>query len=268
MSLFNTLNTGITGLSTNGMALSVIGDNISHLNTTGFKGSTAQFEDLVVQKLGQGRGERGLGSSVAKVRQSFAQGALEGSSRNGDVAIDGRGFFVVANSEGGNFYTRAGQFDMTSDGFLTDPSGNRLQGYGVTAPGGPLGTAVGDLNIPTAPLPATVTTEIGLTANLAPGTNGGVPSAPPVIAPGDGFDVVTDAADFTTSMTVYDSLGQSHDLTVAFFETGSGAWTYSAYVDAGETGGTAGEPLEIATGTLAFDTSGNLDPTASTVTPR
>ena len=168
MSLFNALNTGISGLGTNGLALSVIGDNISHLNTNGFKGSTAQFQDLVIQKLGGGRGELGLGSATGKIRQSFAQGALEGSSRNGDVAIDGKGFFVVSNAEGADFYSRAGQFQLTTDGFLQDLSGNRLQGYGVVSPGGALSTSVGDLSISADPIPGTPTTEITLAANLDP----------------------------------------------------------------------------------------------------
>ena len=64
MGLFNALNTGITGLGSNGLALSVIGDNISHLNTNGFKGSTAQFQDLIVQKLDGGKGTLGLGSAT------------------------------------------------------------------------------------------------------------------------------------------------------------------------------------------------------------
>jgi flagellar hook protein FlgE len=134
MGLFNALHTGITGLASNGLALSVIGDNISHLNTNGFKGSTAQFQDLIVTKLDGGKGTLGLGSATGKIRQSFAQGALEGSTRNGDVAIDGKGFFVVSNTEGDDFYSRAGQFQMTTEGNLIDLVGNRLQGYGVTTP--------------------------------------------------------------------------------------------------------------------------------------
>ncbi len=267
MALFNTLNTGITGLGSNGLALSVIGDNIAHMNTNGFKGSTAQFQDLVVEKLSGGRGQLGLGSALGKVRQSFAQGALENSSRNGDVAIDGKGFFVVQDTDGNDFYTRAGQFQLTTEGNLIDLVGNKLQGFGVISPGGTLNTAPGDLLIPTTPIPGVATTELTLSANLNPDIGRTVFSTPPVIAAGDDFSVVTDAADFTTSMTVYDSLGGSHDVTVAYYETATGAWTYSAYVDAGETGGTEGEPLEIGSGTVAFDTSGNLDEPASTINP-
>jgi flagellar hook protein FlgE len=266
MGLFNALNTGITGLASNGLALSVIGDNISHLNTNGFKGSTAQFQDLIVQKLDGGKGTLGLGSATGKIRQSFAQGALEGSTRNGDVAIDGKGFFVVSNTEGVDFYSRAGQFQMTTEGNLIDLVGNRLQGYGVTTPGGPLNTAVGDLSIPADPIPGTATTEITLAANLQGDPSRVIFSTPTVVVPGTTTfaDISTDA-DFTSSMTVNDSLGGTHDVTVAFYETAAGTWTYSAFVDGAETGGTADEPVQIGTGTLAFTTNGQLDPLLSTI---
>ncbi len=268
MGLFNALNTGITGLGSNGLALSVIGDNISHLNTNGFKGSTAQFQDLVVQKLGGGKGELGLGSATGKVRQSFAQGALEASGRNGDVAIDGKGFFVVSNAEGADFYSRAGQFQLTTEGFLSDLTGNRLQGYGVSAPGGELNTAVGDITIPADPIPGTATTEITLSANLQGDPTRTTFSTPTVVVPGTTtFGTITADADFTTSMTVNDSLGGTHDVTIAFYETAAGTWTYKAFADAGETGGTADEPVEIATGTLAFDTDGELTATGTTINP-
>ncbi len=265
MGLFNALNTGITGLGSNGLALSVIGDNISHLNTNGFKGSTAQFQDLVVQKLGGGKGELGLGSATGKVRQSFAQGALEGSSRNGDVAIDGKGFFVVSNTDGQDFYSRAGQFQLTTQGFLTDLTGNRLQGYGVSSPGGELNTSVGDLTIPADPIPGSATTEITLAANLqGDPTRTTFHSATPGPAT---FGALSANSDFTTSMTINDSLGGSHDVTIAFYETPTGTWEYHAYVDGGEAGGTADVPLSIGSGTLAFDTDGELDATASTINP-
>jgi flagellar hook protein FlgE len=133
-----------------------------------------------------------------------------------------------------------------------------------------LTTVVGDLTIPSDPVPGTPTTEITLAANLDPDPTRTTFSTVPTITAGTGQDFgdITAAADFTTSLTVNDSLGGSHDVTIAFFETGLNTWSYMAYVDAGETGGIAGEPFPIlaTAGTLAFDpANGTLDPLASTI---
>jgi flagellar hook protein FlgE len=91
-------------------------------------------------------------------------------------------------------------------------------------------------------------------------------STPTVVVPGTTtFADITTDADFTSSMTVNDSLGGTHDVTIAFYETAAGTWTYSAFVDGAETGGTADEPVQIGTGTLAFNTNGQLDPLLSTI---
>ena len=260
MSLFNTLNTGITGLGTNGLSLSVIGDNISNLNTVGYKGSTADFQDLILQQLGGGRGQLGQGAFTGKVSQVFGQGALENSANGTDLAIDGKGFFVVADAEGQQFFSRAGQFRLDTSGNLLNVAGLKLQGYEMLADGS-LGSTVGDINIPTDPIPGTATENVVATANLSPDA---VESVDP--GPGSTVAEMNAAASFTTSSVVYDSLGRAHDVTLAYFNGGNGDWTFSAYVDAGEAGGIPDEALEIASGTLDFDEDGNLDPlTSSTV---
>ncbi len=257
MSLFNTLNTGITGLGTNGLSLSVIGDNISNLNTVGYKGSTADFQDLILQQLGGGRGQLGQGAFTGKVSQVFGQGALENSSNGTDLAIDGKGFFVVADGEGQQFFSRAGQFRLDTEGNLLNVAGLKLQGYQMLADG-TLGSTVGDINIPTDPIPGTASENVAVTLNLSPDAEvGTAPTLPATLSE------VNDAASFTTSSVVYDSLGRAHDVTLAYFNQGGGDWTFSAYVDAGDTGGTPGDAVEISTGDLDFDGEGNLDPVTS-----
>ncbi len=265
MSLFNALNTGITGLGTNGLSMSVIGDNISNLNTVGYKGSSAQFEDLILQQLGGGRGQLGNGAFTAKVGQVFGQGSLENSSLVSDMAIDGKGFFVVNDpASGERFFSRAGQFRQDDQGFLQTFTGMRLQGHGVDADGNLL-TAVSDIQIPADPIAGEATTSVMVNANLQAQPATATPTAVPTIDPVTGtFADVTDAATFTSSTTVYDSLGRSHDVTMAWYWTGGGSWDYRAYVDAGEAGGNEGVPQEIATGSLEFDTDGNIDPLLST----
>ena len=263
MSLFNALNTGITGLGTNGLSMSVIGDNISNLNTVGYKGSTAEFQDLILQQLGGGRGQLGQGAFTGKVGQVFGQGGLENSSLVSDMAVDGKGFFVVQDDEGNRNYTRAGQFRTDEDGYLVTFSGEKLQGYGTTTDG-TLGTTLTDLQIPADPVPGEATTGISVRANLAPGADS-VFDTVPVIDPVTGtWDDVTSAASFTSSTTVYDSLGRPQDVTLAWYETASGSWDFRAYVDAETAGGNEGVPQEVATASLEFDTDGALDVATST----
>jgi flagellar hook protein FlgE len=261
MSLFNTLNTGITGLGTNGLNMSVIGDNISNLNTVGYKGSQAEFQDLILQQLGGGRGQLGQGAFTGKVAQVFGQGSLENSANGTDMAIDGKGFFVVADTDGNQFFSRAGQFRMDNSGYLTNVAGAKLQGY-PRLDDGSLSTSVGDLQIGGSPIAGEATDEVTLQANLSSTADVGVaPTTLPI-----SNDDVADAASFTTSTVVYDSLGAAHDVTLAYFKGATGDWDFVAYVDGGETGGTPGEMEEIASGDVFFNTDGTLNTTTTSIT--
>lgn len=262
MSLFTTINTGVSGLGANGLGLSVTGDNIANINTVGFKGSSAEFKDLLMQELGGDRGTRGMGAFTGRVRQGFGQGSIETTSNAADMAIDGKGFFQVKDELGAPFYTRAGQFTLNTDGNLVSLSGHKLQGY-TASEAGNLTSTVGDVTIPTTQLLGVATDEITVTASLS-----GDQSFPTgVLAAPATFDAIsTSASTVTTSTTIYDSLGNAHDVTLAYTKSAAGAntWEFQAFVDAGEAGGVAGTPLQISSGTLVFDTDGNLDATAST----
>ncbi len=119
MSLVSSLFTGVTGLTGNSKAMGIIGDNISNVNTVGFKGSKAVFSDIFSSILTNGSvtSQLGRGSQLQGTIQSFQQGSFEASSNALDLAIDGSGFFVVNNGTG-NFYTRAGQFRLNDDGLV------------------------------------------------------------------------------------------------------------------------------------------------------
>ena len=264
MSLFNTLNTGITGLGANGLGLSVSGDNIANLNTVGYKGSSAEFQDLIMQNLGGGKGQLGMGAFTGRVRQGFGQGSIETTANAADLAIDGKGFFQVTDAEGGKFYSRAGQFTMNPDGNLVTLQGLKLQGYTASADG-TLSTTVGDLSVPTDPVAGTATDSISVNANLTANTNETITAAG--IGTPLTFDALSTAANYTSSTVVYDSLGVAHDVTLAWTKTGTNTWEFTAWADAGETGGTAGEPQQISSGSLTFDTDGSLSSTTTAPTP-
>ena len=135
MSVVSILYTGQSGLSSHGDAIGIVGDNIANANTVGYKGSRANFEDVLARSLGSGGpGDIGMGSRLASVQKILTQGALLGTGVSTDLAIKGDGFFVVkgeVDGLAGNFYTRAGQFHLDADGKLTNDNGLVVQGYGV-----------------------------------------------------------------------------------------------------------------------------------------
>jgi len=250
MSITNAMWDGVSGLSAEGQALGVVGDNVANSNTIGFKQSRALFEDILGGAVGQNIGG---GVRMARAQQIFGQGSLQNTGGATDLALTGDGFFVVKGSVNGvvgDFYTRAGQMQMDKDGFMTNPDGLRMQGY-AAGPNGTFSASLSDIQIPSTPLPPKATTTFNVTANLD--ATATVPAAP--------FNAQNAAAtsNFSTSTTVYDSLGNPHAVNVYFAKTAAGSWDYHALVDGADvTGGTPGQKVEIATGTLTFSSTGAL----------
>jgi flagellar hook protein FlgE len=204
--------------------------------------------------------QTGAGARVGKVETMWKQGALLSTDASTDLALSGEGFLVVkgtANGVDGDFYTRAGQFHLDKDGFVTNTDGLKLQGYQADSRGNILGT-VGDLRVGPTALPATKTSSVNLGVNLD--VRASIPA-------GNGFDVnnLGTTTNFPTSVTAYDSLGNGHQITTYFEKTGANTWNWHALADGAEIeGGTAGVPFEGASGSLTFNTDGALlDETAN-----
>ena len=122
---------GISGLIANSSSINVVGNNIANVNTVGFKTSRATFEDVLYQSIfgSSGTSQVGRGTALSSVDTLFSQGSFESTSESTDLAIGGKGFFIVRSPESEtNYYTRAGQFRFDSDGNLTMPNGDILQG--------------------------------------------------------------------------------------------------------------------------------------------
>jgi flagellar hook protein FlgE len=242
--------TGVSGLSAESQALGVVGDNVANANTIGFKMSRAMFEDVLGGAVGQNVGG---GVRMNRAQQIFAQGTMVNTGQPTDLALSGDGFFVVKGSldgVAGNFYTRAGNFTPDADGFLVNPQGLRLQGYGVN-PDGSISGRVGDLQLPTGPLSPKPTATIELDMNLKA-------SEPVSVAPFDATNPATYAEDTPVSMTVYDSLGGAHSVDVYFAKTATG-WDYHVMASGDDvSGGTPGTPFPIGTGSVTFDSEGKL----------
>ncbi len=261
MSILKTMYTGVSGLQAEGEALGVVGDNISNSNTVGFKSQRAIFADMLGHSVTAGTPSALPGSGVvmSQVEQMFTQGSLSNTGVATDLALSGDGFFVVGGTVDGvqgQFYTRAGQMKINAKGDITNLEGMQLQGYKALG-GGKFAASVGGLQVNTSALSPAVTTKMAITANLD--ANAKVPALP--------FDPLNPAStsSFSTSMQVFDSLGNSHAVDVYMVKTAANAWDYHAVVDGGQlAGGTAGTNVEIGSGSLTFTSAGALNTSATT----
>jgi len=249
---------GVSGLRAEGEALGVVGDNIANGNTVGFKTQRAVFQDVLGHSILAGTSSAlpGSGVRMGDVQQLFTQGSITNTGVSTDVALNGDGFLVVAGTVDGitgNFYTRAGQLTIDNDGFLVNQQGLNVQGYLANADG-TLQASVKDLAVPTASLQPFATTQMQVTANLDP--------RDPVLT----FDVTqpSQTSNFSTSISVFDSLGTARTLDVYFNNAGGNLYNYTVVGHGADlAGGTVGVDQIVGTGTLQFNSDGALD-TATT----
>lgn len=241
----------LTGLKSDSTALNTIANNLANMNTTAFKSQSTNFSDLFYQQIGStGAGDPiavGAGVKVASNSIAFTQGSINSTSKSTDVALNGRGFFVVGNGSGAYEYSRAGNFTADSSGNLVTSGGMSVMGFpavnGVVNTNAPLqaiNIPIGQVQQPRA------STTVAMTANL----DAAATTVPPT--------------SFPSQITVYDSLGEPHVVTVTFTQQSTSAvpntWNYSIELPASDYTGAAPAPI---TGTMAFDGGGNL----TTVTP-
>ena len=241
--MFTSFSTALSALTANSTAIDVVGNNLANLNTPGFKASVVSFHDLVTQSLGAGFGATQVGFGVASpiTLRQFTQGALQTTSGPLDVAIQGDGFFIVKTSDGIQEYSRGGNLQVDFNGVLTTATGEKMQGWSTMNADGTLNTnaPVGDITVPTGTLkPPIATKNLSLDLNL---------NAAATVGSADGT--------YSTSVEVFDSLGQSHVLAFTFTKsTTANQWNYSASIPAADSTA-APTPL---TGTLTFDSNGKL----------
>jgi flagellar hook protein FlgE len=144
MSMMRSLTAGMTGLKGFQTKMDVIGNNIANVNTAGFKGSRVTFAELISQDKAKAgsrfnqapsiKNQIGLGTRVSSISRNFDQGALNSTNLKTDLAIDGKGFFLV-NDGNQNMVTRAGNFKFNRDGFLVTEEGLSVQGFNANADG-------------------------------------------------------------------------------------------------------------------------------------
>jgi flagellar hook protein FlgE len=227
--------TALSGMKANSSTLGVAGNNIANSNTTGFKTNTVSFADVYTGA------SIGSGVQTVKTTTVFEQGVLNDSGSSTNAALQGNGFFVVANADGQVAYTRAGEFSVDKDGYMVTPTGHRAQGYLAVDGEIPSSATVENIVVPLGQLLDPVETEsatfrLNLDSSAATG------------------------AEFNSPVTVYDSKGVTHTLNLEFTKTATaGQYTVLATVD-GTTASTSfnGAAATVAAKTFTFDGSGNL----------
>jgi flagellar hook protein FlgE len=254
MGLSSTLYSGVSGLQANSTAMSVTGNNISNSNTVGFKSSSTIFSDVLSASVStsSGDGQVGRGTGLSTVRTNFSQGSFQSTSSETDLAIEGEGFFMVSAADSAEvYYTRNGSFSFDADGYLVNAEGCRVQGQAYSASGESLNGDPGDIQVDLDTQAAAHATEtIRMSTNLD--------AVEEACGPFDSGDASA-TSNYSTSNTVYDALGDTHLVTTYFTKTDDQQWSWHTMVDGSELdGGTEGEQVVLASGTLEFDTSGNL----------
>ena len=204
-------NTAITGLKAATTMLNVTGNNVANASTVGFKASRTEFADLYTKAvIGSGSSNvPGSGVMVADISQDFSGGTLEYTNNNLDLAINGSGFFQVADPEGRLYYTRAGTFELDKDGFVRNKTGKYLRGYGLDPLGNQL--PIQNLQVIERESPPKGTEVMNLSFNID--------SSMEAMDLNREFDHL-DANSYSYSMTVgtYNSQGEEHSIRYYFAE--------------------------------------------------
>ncbi|MBN1103626.1 MAG: flagellar hook protein FlgE [Deltaproteobacteria bacterium] len=222
MALSSALFSGISGLSTMGNAMQIIGDNIANVNTVGFKGSTYTFQDLLSQSTStmSGTSQVGRGTALGDIYSSFEQGSFESTGNTTDLAIGGAGFFVLREAASDNlFYSRAGNFRFDNDGYLINPEGYVLQGWELDENGEDVGS-IDDIVLSSFTSPPQATDKVRVIVNLdSDGDDNSTGSDTSLSEAWDGTastPLGESSYEYQTTMKVYDSLGSTHDVTIYF----------------------------------------------------
>jgi len=247
---------GLSGLNASSRNLEVIGNNVANASTVGFKGSRIEFADIyAASAYGTGANQPGIGVNIAAVAQQFTQGNISTTGNSMDLAINGTGFFQVADSRGQTLYSRSGQFKVDREGFIVNNERQQLLGYPADAQGQIVPGRAQPLQLPTAGVQPRATDAIDMEINLD--------VRAPVTLPASGARIDLNnptTYNNATSVTVFDATGQDVALTYYFQKAATDTW--NVFVTAN------GNPISVDAGgvpqpttTMTFPANGSA-PTA------
>ncbi|ODT38487.1 MAG: flagellar hook protein FlgE [Lautropia sp. SCN 70-15] len=218
---------GLSGLNAAARNLDVIGNNVANSNTVGAKSARAEFADVYATSLsGAGGSFNGIGVTVSRVTQEFAQGDIVSSSGALDMAINGAGFFRMSDS-GEITYTRNGQFTLDKDGYIVNAQGSKLTGFMADANGQVNAGTPAELRLQTGDVAPRATSAARATVNLDART----------VAPTTAFSL-TDATSYNgaTPIPVFDAQGSEHTIVLYFRKVADNDWEIHASADGGQIG--------------------------------
>lgn len=262
MSLYSALYAGVSGLGAQSSAMSTVADNITNINTIGYKGVTAEFRTMVTD--GRLRSSYSAGGVAAAPQAMISkQGLLQASAGDTDLGIDGAGFFVTRSGSDANAdvaFTRAGSFKPDLQGYLRNTSGYYLQGWRLDAQGNYLDTgsldALEPVRLSELTGSASATSRIQLRANLRADETAHTGA----YTPGE-MQTGTVTPHFSRTMDIYDSQGSAHRITMSYLKTGPNQWASEVYaVPASDVTGSA----LLVSGDIAFNPDGSLNRAGST----
>ncbi len=247
MGIYNALFTGASGLKAFGESVRVIGDNISNVNSLGFKSQTMQFSNVLSQTIGVTKAnianQIGGGVKIGQITHDNRQGSVQNTTSPTDMAINGNGMFALKDpASGQTFYTRAGSFILDKNSNLIDGQGNVVQGWATDTKGVATGN-ITDVTFGNVAAQASPTTAV--TAGVT------IDSTVPVIPSTTAFDPSNPATfHYKTQVNAYDSLGNKHAANIYYSKTGANTWTWHAGVNSIDLVGKqnptdVGEPLIV-----------------------
>ncbi|MFA6936968.1 MAG: flagellar hook protein FlgE [Treponema sp.] len=238
--MMRSLYSGVSGMQNHQTRMDVIGNNVSNVNTYGFKRGRVDFQDMISQQIngaaspttekgGVNPKEVGLGMSVAAIDTIFTQGNLQSTGVTTDIAIQGNGFFVLKNGDK-TMFTRNGAFGVDKNGTLVNPAnGLKVQGWMAQDVNGTtvLSTSATatDLTIPVGQKdPPKATTEVTYACNLDKNT--------PEI-PENATEAQRRQGTWSTSIEIYDTYGKEHNMQMNFSKVqgNPNQWTVNTVVD-------------------------------------
>lgn len=247
--------TAVSGIRAASSQLGILGNNIANSSTSGFKQSRGEFADVyAASALGVASNSIGRGVELTAIAQQFTQGNISFTDSSLDLAISGTGFFMLDDG-GTTRFTRSGAFAVDSEGFVTNNEGLRLQAFSADTSGQITGL-INDVRLTTSQIEPIPTANVDITANLDSR------EGQPLIAWGGPYDAFAtpptapsaDEFNGSTSLTVYDSLGNPHSLTTYFVKTATpNVWEVHTTIDGVTTSGAA--PVD----TITFEDNGQFD---------
>jgi len=262
MGLYNTLNIGVSGLNAFGDAIGVIGSNIANVNTMGYKAKNVIFSDVLSQIVNVNGANIatliGNGVSVGSVSTDTSQGNIQNTNSATDMAINGNGLFVLTDANGSQSYTRVGNFILDKSKNLISNQGLSVQGWALDNTGSLTG-GLSNINFSGLTAQAQATSKVDLSISLD--ASAAVPANPTfALTTATPPTVDPTTYNYKSELSLHDSLGANHAVSIYFTKTADNAWSWNAVADGADiAGGTAGEPQIIGGGSLTFDTSGALD---------